>query len=208
MRVYDISKIVWGWASRFWPELWTITQEGRTRGLHICTLHIAHGTLHIAHASLRIALKGTKYAKCRLKIKFCTFHNVHCPKMHNSLQWNHDNDNYETLNTRQHCCLKICGFFVEFDKYFGDPPSRNQKKIQIKIWWWDDQVCPLNTPRLSRSQCKLTLKDCRESLVVKFNKNIKFYFLVRLGFFLFEFVARKNNNGVPIVMGIVRHKNE
>ena len=59
---YDVCKIVWGWASRFWPELWTIKQGGRTSGLHICTC-----TLINKYCTLYI------YCTCtNLVNKYCT----------------------------------------------------------------------------------------------------------------------------------------
>ena len=62
-------------------------------------------------------------------------------------------------------------------------------------------------------QCKTMLKDHLESgsEVVEIFDGIELVqnkVQISFGILNLEFVVGKNNNGVPIVMGIVRHKNE
>ena len=50
-------KIVWGWASRFWPELWTITQEGEPE---VCT-------------SSQCTIARCTFSFCAICVIYCVF---------------------------------------------------------------------------------------------------------------------------------------
>ena len=85
---YDVCKIVWGWASRFWPELWTIKQGGRTSGLHIalytlinkyCTFYICTCTNLIdKYCTLQLQIGASRAPGLVLYIADCTLINEEC----------------------------------------------------------------------------------------------------------------------------------